>query len=48
MKAQVYATSLMAIRVDSAAERQYLDQLARALDLPEAKRDRMHAAMGVG
>jgi uncharacterized membrane protein YebE (DUF533 family) len=33
MKAQVYAMSLMAIRVDKASEAAYLDGLARALGL---------------
>ncbi|RDC72799.1 tellurite resistance TerB family protein [Rhodovulum sp. 12E13] len=47
MRAQVYATSLMAIRLDNQREAAYLAQLARALGLPDAERDRMHAAMGV-
>ncbi|MEL6206476.1 MAG: DUF533 domain-containing protein [Pseudomonadota bacterium] len=47
MKAQVYATSLMAIRVDSEAEATYLRQLAHALGLTEEARQRMHQAMGV-
>lgn len=47
MKAQVYSTSLMAIRVDSPAEIAYLQQLSAALGLDAATRDRVHAAMGV-
>jgi uncharacterized membrane protein YebE (DUF533 family) len=47
MKAQVYSTSLMAIRVDHANEVGYLKQLADALGLDRATRDRVHAAMGV-
>ncbi|MEZ5912799.1 MAG: DUF533 domain-containing protein [Paracoccaceae bacterium] len=46
MREQVYSTSLMAIRVDSPAERAYLDQLASALGLDGAIRARLHAAMG--
>jgi uncharacterized membrane protein YebE (DUF533 family) len=46
-KAQVYATSLMAIRVDNEQEAQYLKQLAQALGLSEDMRDRVHASMGV-
>lgn len=47
VKAQIYATSLMAIRVDTGAERDYLDQVAQVLDLSDAARARIHAAMGV-
>ncbi|MEM6740156.1 MAG: DUF533 domain-containing protein [Pseudomonadota bacterium] len=47
MRAQVYATSLMAIHVDNQREVAYLAQLAQALDLSPDVRDRMHAAMGV-
>lgn len=46
-RAQVYATSLMAIRVDNAQETAYLRQLASALQISDEARDRMHAAMGV-
>ncbi|MCA8880144.1 MAG: DUF533 domain-containing protein [Rhodobacteraceae bacterium] len=46
-KAQVYATSLMAIRVDNSQEVSYLRQLATALGMDDAARDRVHAAMGV-
>jgi uncharacterized membrane protein YebE (DUF533 family) len=47
MKTQVYATSLMAIRLDNEAEAAYLARLARSLGLSDAERNRMHAAMGV-
>lgn len=47
MKAQVYATSLMAVKVDSAPEAQYLNGLAQALGLSDATRARVHAAMGM-
>ena len=47
MKSQVYATSLMAVKLDSAPEAQYLDGLAQALGLSDATRARVHAAMGV-
>ncbi len=46
MREQVYATSLMAIRVDSPAEQAYLDGLAAALGLDDPTRARLHAAMG--
>lgn len=47
MAAQVYATALMAIRVDSLAEADYITQLAAALGLSEETRARVHAAMGL-
>jgi uncharacterized membrane protein YebE (DUF533 family) len=47
MKAQVYATSLMAVRADSAAESAYLRGLSQALGLSDATRDRIHASMGL-
>ncbi len=47
MKAQVYAMSLMAIRVDTASEAAYLDGLARALGLSEDARAQVHRAMGL-
>ena len=46
MKAQVYAMSLMAIRLDSNAEKMYLDNLARALGLSDGDRSGIHNAMG--
>lgn len=47
MKAQVYATAVMAIDVDSLTEAQFLTDLANALDLPQPTRDRIHTAMGM-
>jgi uncharacterized membrane protein YebE (DUF533 family) len=47
MKAQVYAMSLMAVRVDNASEAAYLDGLARALGLSEGTRSQIHRAMGL-
>ncbi len=46
MKAQVYAMSLMAVRVDTAKEASYLDGLAAALGLSDATREAVHRAMG--
>jgi uncharacterized membrane protein YebE (DUF533 family) len=47
MKAQVYAMSLMAVRVDNASEAAYLDGLARALGLDDRTRTAVHKAMGL-
>lgn len=46
MRAQVYASSLMTIRVDTAAEAQYLDLLAKAMELPEPVVNTLHLQMG--
>ncbi len=46
MRDQVYSAALMAVQVDSDAERQYLRQLAQALGLEEEDRDALHRAMG--
>jgi uncharacterized membrane protein YebE (DUF533 family) len=46
-KAQVYAMSVMAVRIDSEAERQYLDALARGLGLSDSAQARIHQAMGI-
>lgn len=46
MKAQVYAMSLMAIRLDSNAEKLYLDNLSQALGLSDAARQGIHSSMG--
>lgn len=45
-RAQVYATSLAAIRLDNAAEAAYLKQLAQALQLSDEVRDRIHEKLG--
>lgn len=46
-RAQVYSASLMAIRVDTPAEAQYLDQLARAMELDESTVNILHMQMGL-
>lgn len=46
-EAQVYAMSLMSIRVDTPAEVAYLTDLADALRLPKPALDMIHAQMGV-
>jgi uncharacterized membrane protein YebE (DUF533 family) len=45
--AQVYAASLLAIDVDTPAEKDYLDRLARTLNLPPQATAHMHGALGV-
>jgi uncharacterized membrane protein YebE (DUF533 family) len=47
-RAQVYATSVMAINVDNAPEVEYLNALARGLGLNEDTQSRIHKAMGLG
>lgn len=44
MRAQVFSASLMAIRVDSAAESAYLVELAKSLGIDDATRDSLIAA----
>ena len=45
--AQVYAASLLAIEVDTDAERDYLRELASGLGLDSAVTDQLHSALGV-
>ena len=45
--AEVYAASLMAIEVDTQAERDYLADLATALKLPQSVVTQVHSALGV-
>jgi len=45
--AEVYAASLLAIEVDTPAEKDYLDRLARALNLPPQVTAHMHGVLGV-
>ena len=45
--AEVYAASLMAIELDSQAERDYLSDLARALQLPTPVITRIHQTFGM-
>lgn len=47
LRAQVYSASLMTIRLDSQAEAQYLDALARAMDLDQPTVNALHMQMGV-
>lgn len=46
MREQIYATSLMAISLDTPAEQAYLAQLGTALGLSAEARAKLHAAMG--
>ncbi|WP_417724933.1 DUF533 domain-containing protein [Salipiger sp.] len=46
-KAQVYAASLMTIRLDTPAEAEYLDALAKAMELPETAVNTLHMQMGM-
>lgn len=46
-KMQVYSVSLMSIRVDTQAEAQYLDSLARALGLNQQTVNALHLQMGM-
>ncbi|NOD34619.1 MULTISPECIES: DUF533 domain-containing protein [unclassified Ruegeria] len=46
LRAQIYATSLAAIRLDNAREASYLRQLSTALGLSDAERDQIHTFMG--
>ena len=47
MAAEVYAASLLAIEVDTPAERDYLPQLAQGLGLDEGAVQRLHLTLGV-
>ncbi len=47
MAAQVYATSIMAMKVDTVSEADYLNQLAAGLNLSDEARMRVHKAMGL-
>ena len=47
MAAEVYAASLLAIEVDTPAERGYLSQLAQGLGLDEGAVQRLHLTLGV-
>ena len=44
---QVYSTALAAIRVDNAAEAEFMSKLASGLGLDQAQRDAIHTRMGV-
>ena len=47
MRTQVYSASLMTIRLDTPAEAQYLDALARAMELDQPTVNALHMQMGV-
>ena len=47
MAAQVYAASLLAIEVDTAAEQQYLEGLAKGLGLPPQSVAYIHSSLGL-
>lgn len=47
MRAQLYATSLMAMRVDTISEATYLQELGDALQIPPETRERIHKSMGI-
>lgn len=47
LRAQVYSASLMAIRLDTQPEAQYLDALARAMELDQPTVNALHMQMGV-
>ena len=47
MAAQVYSASLMAIEVDTDAERSYLDDLARAMGLSPQTAQNIEQLMGM-
>ncbi|MEO1238510.1 MAG: DUF533 domain-containing protein [Pseudomonadota bacterium] len=47
MKAQVYAVSLMAVKVDHTSEVSYLNGLADAMGLSPQIRDQVHRSMGI-
>ncbi|MCT4608742.1 MAG: tellurite resistance TerB family protein [Pelagimonas sp.] len=46
-RAQVYSASLMTIQVDTQAEAQYLDTLAKAMGLDQATVNALHMQMGI-
>lgn len=46
MAAEVYAASLLAIRIDTPAERDYMDRLAQLLRLSPGVRQELHASLG--
>jgi uncharacterized membrane protein YebE (DUF533 family) len=47
LRTQVYSASLMAIRLDTQPEAQYLDALARAMELDQPTVNALHKQMGV-
>lgn len=47
MAAQIYTASLLAIEVDTAAEKRYMDELARGLGLPKQSVDFIKMTLGI-
>lgn len=47
LRTQVYSASLMAIRLDTQPEAQYLDALARAMEIDQPTVNALHMQMGV-
>ena len=47
MEQQVYLMSLLAINLDSQAEAQYLDKLAKGLNIDQATSNAIHQKLGV-
>ncbi len=47
LRTQVYSASLMSIRLDTQPEAEYLDALARAMDLDQPTVNALHMQMGV-
>ncbi len=47
LAAELYAASLLAIEVDSPAEKDYLAQLAASLELPTSVTDQLHTSAGL-
>lgn len=45
--AQIYAASLLAIKLDTPAEQQYINELAERMGLPQGARDEMHGMLAV-
>jgi uncharacterized membrane protein YebE (DUF533 family) len=47
LREETYAAALVSITADSEQERQFLDRLAAALQLPEARRTEIHRQLGL-
>lgn len=47
LRAQIYSASLMTIRVDTQEEAQYLDRLARVMELDQPTVNALHMQMGI-
>ena len=47
MEQQAYLMSLLAIDLDTQAEAQYLDKLAKSLNISQQQSNQIHAKLGV-